>query len=85
MINWFTNESSSGRVYYSTSPLVLTETFTDVLVSGGFVGMTDTLFKTSHGVNLSNLQSNTLYYYMIYTVDANGNVTVSWPSTFTTR
>jgi peptidoglycan hydrolase-like protein with peptidoglycan-binding domain len=83
-VNWNTNESAKGVVYYNTSPLVLTELPNNVLVSGGNSMMTDTNFRTSQSVSITGLSSNTTYYYMIYTTDQTGNVTVSWPSTFRT-
>jgi len=35
-------------------------------------------------VSLQNLQPNTTYFYLIYTTDQKGNVSVTWPSTFQT-
>ncbi len=84
IIHWDTNEMTTGVVYYNSSPLNLTESYNDVFVNGGYVTMSDANFKTSRDVTLSNLMSNTTYYYMIYTKDANGNVSVSWPTTFRT-
>lgn len=83
-VNWVTNESAQGVVYYSTSPLVTYENPHSVTVTGSNSAMTDTNFRTSQSVSLQNLQANTTYYYMIYTTDQNGNVSVSWPSTFQT-
>lgn len=84
-VSWNTNESATGIVYYSTSPLVLTEYFNSVGVSGGNSVMTDMNLRTSQNVSVQNLQNNTLYYYMIYTTDQSGNVSVTWPSTFRTN
>lgn len=85
-VGWNTNESAKAIVYYSTSPLVTYERENSVDVSGNLVmtGMTDTSVRSSHLVSLSNLQSNTTYYYMIYTTDQSGNVSVTVPSTFRT-
>jgi len=33
----------------------------------------------------SNLQSDTVYYYLIYTTDQSGNVSVTWPASFHTN
>lgn len=82
-VNWNTNESSKGVVYYSASPLVTYENLNSVNVSGS-TAMTDTNFRTSQSVALSGLQPNTTYYYLVYTTDQEGNVSVSWPSTFQT-
>ncbi len=83
MVNWNTSELSKGVVYYSTSPLVTYERENSVDVSGS-VAMTDSNFRASQSVSLQGLQTLTTYYYMIYTTDQSGNVTVTWPSTFVT-
>lgn len=82
-IGWGTTENAKGLVYYSTSPLSLTEYIHSVGVSG-VSAMTDTNFHTSQNVSLQNLTANTTYYYMVYTTDQAGNVSVTWPSTFQT-
>jgi peptidoglycan hydrolase-like protein with peptidoglycan-binding domain len=82
-VNWNTNESAKGVVYYSTSPLSTYEQMHSVDVTGA-VAMTDANSRMVHSVALSNLQPNTTYYYMIYTTDLNGNVSVTWPASFQT-
>jgi peptidoglycan hydrolase-like protein with peptidoglycan-binding domain len=82
-ISWNTNESAKGVIYYSTSPLVTYERENSVDVNGNTV-MTDASMRTYQNVALNNLQSNTTYYYMIYTTDQSGNVSVTSPSTFRT-
>lgn len=82
-VNWSTNNLARGVVYYSTSPLVTYERENSVDVSGQ-MAMTDTNSRNSQNVAISNLQPNTTYYYMVYATDQNGNVSVTWPSTFTT-
>jgi peptidoglycan hydrolase-like protein with peptidoglycan-binding domain len=82
-VSWNTSESATGTVYYSTSPLVTNELDNAVTVSGS-TAYTDTNIHTSQSVYLSNLQANTVYYYLIYTTDQNGNVSVTWPKTFQT-
>ena len=82
-VNWATNENAKGVVYYSPSPLVITEQTNSAIVSGN-TAMTDTNLRSSQSVALSGLQPNTVYYYLIYTTDQNGNVSVTWPSTFQT-
>lgn len=80
---WNTNEASKGVVYYSNVPLTTYENTNSVNVSGT-TAMTDTNLNISQNVALSNLQANTTYYYMIYTTDASGYVSVTWPATFQT-
>ena len=82
-VSWNTNEFAKGVVYYSTSPLTTYENANSVNVSGNST-MTDTNFKNAQNVSLQNLQPNTTYYYLIYSTDQNGNVSVTWPSTFQT-
>lgn len=85
--SWVTNEQTVGQVYWSISPLALSEATgprqqpyvsgTLALDSGGL--------QTSHTVTVSNLQSNTIYYYLVRGVDSNGNMTMIWPSSFRTN
>lgn len=82
-INWNTDEIAKGAVYYSTSPLTTYERANSVDVNG-MVAMTDLNLKSSQAITLSNLQANTTYYYMIYVTDQNGDVSVTWPSSFQT-
>lgn len=83
VLNWTTNDMAKGVVYYSTSPLSTYERQNSVDVSG-FTAMTDSNFRNVQSVVLSNLQANTTYYYLIYTTNQAGNVSVTWPSTFQT-
>lgn len=82
-VNWNTNVFAKGVVYYSSSPLVTYERTNSVDVSGN-TAMTDAGFKTSQSVSIHGLLSNTPYYYLIYSTDQAGNVSVSWPSSFKT-
>ena len=82
-VAWNTNEFAKGMVYYSSTPLTTYERVNAVDVSGT-VAMTDANYYTSQGVALSNLLANTTYYYMVYTTDQSGNVSVTWPSNFKT-
>lgn len=85
-IRWNTNEGSRGRVNYSTSPLVLMESNgnTGSLSVSGAPSATESTPLIAHSISLSNLTPRTRYYYLIYTVDADGNETVTWPTTFLT-
>ncbi len=83
VVSWNTNEYAQGLVYYSTSPLVTYENVNSVNVSGQ-TAMTDSNNRTSQSVSIQNLQPNTTYYYLVYTTDQDGNVSVTWPSTFHT-
>ena len=81
--SWNTNEMAKGLVYYSTSPLTLGEHETYVDVSG-MTAMTDSNNRTSQNVYIPNLQAGTTYYYLAYSTDPTGNVTITWPASFTT-
>ncbi len=83
VINWNTDELARGVVYYSTSPLGIYERTNSVDVTGNSV-MSDASFRNSQSVSTQALQPNTTYYYLIYTTDQDGNVSVTWPSTFKT-
>ncbi len=80
---WGTNVPAQGIVYYSTTPLTTYEHENSVDVSG-FTALTDASARTSQNVSLTNLQAGTTYYYLIYTTGQNGDVSVTWPSTFMT-
>jgi len=84
-IDWRTSESSTATVFYDDSPISLTEgtAFTDVNVSGSrFLAHAD--LQTSHDANLTGLDSDTRYYYVVYVKDAAGNESLTWPETFNT-
>lgn len=83
IVNWNTNENAKGVVYYSTTPLVLGEHSTYVDVSG-FTAMTDAGYRGNQSVAISGLTANTIYYYLVYTTDMDGNVSVTWPAIFQT-
>lgn len=82
-IAWNTNEQARGAVYYSTSPLMVSEQLTSVTITGA-TATGDAILRTSQNMGFANLQNDSVYYYMIHAVDANGNVSVTWPSTFRT-
>lgn len=83
--SWNTNENASALVYYSTSPLIMTEAGSSMGVNiSGSSFLVHTDLRTTHSGTLTGLQSNTRYYYVAYTRDGSGNVTVSTQSTFQT-
>lgn len=82
-ISWNTNENSSAVVYYSTSPIAMNEGPSVTIGGSSILAHTD--MRSSHSVMITSLNSNTTYYYVLYVRDANGNESVSWPSTFRTN
>ena len=76
-ITWTTNEKADSRVWYSTiPPLVVTTDSTMNAISTDFV--------LSHYVALSNLISDTIYYFIVNSTDRAGNNDISEQKTFTT-
>jgi peptidoglycan hydrolase-like protein with peptidoglycan-binding domain len=78
-INWTTDEAATGKIFFSTAPLQVYETWTDAIVTGAQVASQDNTYKNSQSLTIPNLARNTTYYYMIYVVDQNGNVSVTDP------
>ncbi|MFM2357798.1 MAG: hypothetical protein RJA61_535 [Candidatus Parcubacteria bacterium] len=85
-VSWNTTENAAGIVYYSQFPLVLTEASanTPVNVSGSSF-LTNSDIRSSHSGTITNLQSSTNYNYVIYSRDASGNESITWPALFRTQ
>ncbi len=85
-VHWMTNESASGKVFFSSTPLSYSEAAGPGALPtiNGNVGMTDLGLRTVQDVALSGLNPSTTYYYVIQVTDQSGNTSVTWPSTFTT-
>ena len=83
-IGWSTDEMANGIVYFSTQPLTMSESETDAFISGN-TAMTDSSRRMSQSVVINNLQSNTTYYYALYTKDASNNVTIRLQDTLRTN
>lgn len=85
VISWGTDTLAHGKVYYSRSPVVLgDEGRAKYLEVSGDVAMTDGNLHSSQAVSISGLQANTTYYYVIYTTDQSGNLSITWPKSFQT-
>lgn len=83
LFNWSTNESATGRVYYSTSPLQMNEgdiRSNGFAVTSGQVGSFDTIARMGQSSSVTGLMPNTTYYYTIVATDLNGNVSVVGPN-----
>lgn len=86
-ITWVTNIATQGQVYWNNIPLQFNEATgprqqpyvsgTLALDAGGL--------QTNHTVVISNLQPNTVYYYLVRGVDSVGDMSMTWPSTFRTN
>lgn len=82
-INWTTPVATRATVYYSTTPLSTYENDNSVTISGSTA--TASNYQTTQSLQISGLSTGTTYYYTIYTTDQNGNVNMTWPSTFRTN
>lgn len=64
-VAWTTNEASTSRIDYGTSPGLLTSAITSATMA------------TAHAVNLPNLEPGTTYYYRVTSADTAGNPATS--------
>ncbi len=81
--SWNTNELATAKIYYYTSPITMNEGDINSVGFGstnGYTAYNDNLARTSQQVTISNLQSNTVYYYVIVATDLQGNVSVVGPN-----
>ena len=83
-INFSTNEPVKVTVFYDVNPISWSEATTSfgVPTISGSTNI-DTTFSSSKQITLSNLSANSTYHYTVMTTDMNGNISVTWPSTFT--
>ncbi|MEQ1561446.1 MAG: peptidoglycan-binding protein [Nitrospira sp.] len=83
--NWSTSENSSAIIYYSTSPISMIEgSPTSSVTIGGNSFLVHADLRVSHTGTLTNLNPNTVYNYVVYVRDGNGNESITWPATFQT-
>ncbi len=86
VIGWITNESAAALVYYSTSPLVVTEgSGSSAVTISGTSLVVHTDLRTAHSATITGLQSATTYYYVIYVKDGSGNESVTSQASFKTN
>lgn len=74
-INFMTNVSATGKVWYSTTSPVNPSTSLSAMGNAN---------ATVHAITLTNLSANTRYYFVIEARDSAGGVTTSTTFTFTT-
>ncbi len=75
-IRWLTDKPSTGMVWFDTS--------SPVTRGAPSTGVGHTEFLTDHMLVLPPLLPNTVYYYLIQSMDAGGNVSITGESSFTT-
>lgn len=82
-VTFNTDEVTTARVVYYTTPLMFNEGDINSMGFGPIGGLST--YSTSgssksHTVTLLNLQPNTVYYYTVIATDASGNVSVWGPN-----
>lgn len=85
-ITWSTNELTRAKVYYDAANIYMTEAagqMTEPSISGSLAQ--NAALNMNHSITLPNLQSGRLYQYVIVAADAQGNVSMTMPATFTTQ
>jgi len=75
IISWATNEIAAGKVYFSTTTPVVLGTATNTGT---------TTASLLHSFSVASLTANTVYYYVVQSVDAVGNIATSTEQSFTT-
>ena len=78
-VMWNTNEVAQGTVYYSTLPISVVEASgPSGRVSIGGTAMADgDGMTTSHSATIAGLSPGTTYYFVLHSVDAQNNESVS--------
>lgn len=90
-INWTANEAARGKVYYSTSPIRISNVFDATGVFSGEPTVSGTLAsydgiaRTSQSVDIGGLAANTTYYYLISVLDSSNNLSITSPAFFRTN
>ncbi|PIR47129.1 MAG: hypothetical protein COV07_00435 [Candidatus Vogelbacteria bacterium CG10_big_fil_rev_8_21_14_0_10_45_14] len=89
-VAWGASEMARGKLYYSTSPLRLSNTFdatgfsSGEIIVNGTLASYDGIAKMSHLTNIDGLTPNTTYYYLALVLDASNNVSITKPAFFVT-
>lgn len=85
-LNWNTNENASAIVYYSSSPIQMTEASASTGVNiGGSSILVNSNLQSSHSATITGLLPNTNYNYVVYVRDGSGNENITWPAMFHTN
>lgn len=78
VISWKTNETTSSTIFYSTITPVNTTT-------ASITKVVNNTLKKEHSLSIPNLTSNTLYHFILKSVDASNNVSTSNELSFRTN
>src|SRR3989344_3608963 len=84
---WTTNEPTQGQVYWDTLLLRADEATgpRQLPYVSGTLALDAGGYQTNHTVTVSNLQANTIYYYLVRGIDSVGNMSMTWPTSFRTN
>ncbi len=81
-VSWNTNEATLGQMFYDTAILRGNEETGDhqlPYVSGTLVSDNGG-YKINHSVTITNLVPNTIYYFLVRSIDSGSNMSMTWPS-----
>ena len=84
-IAWTNNEPTVGQLFWSTTPIQSDEAtgpHQTPYVSGTLAVDAAGNLQTNHTITISNLQTNTTYYYLVRSIDSAGNITMTFSSPF---
>ncbi|MEN9613980.1 MAG: hypothetical protein RLZZ347_287 [Candidatus Parcubacteria bacterium] len=86
-ISWSTSELARGQVFYDVNPIRFdeAESHADVPYVSGILASNNTDFRVAQSVSLTNLQPNTIYYYLVRATDGSGNMTMTVSNMFRTN
>lgn len=83
-LTWSTDELATAKVFYHTSPILMSEGDINSVGFGALTGQVatnDGLARNAQQVTINGLQHNTVYYYVVVATDLKGNVSVWNPNT----
>ncbi len=85
-ITWNTSELTRSKVYYDSANIYMTEAAGQMAEPGvSGTAVQDNALSMTHSVSIPNLGSGRIYQYVIVSVDAQGNASMTKPATFTTQ
>jgi peptidoglycan hydrolase-like protein with peptidoglycan-binding domain len=83
-IRWNTNEVTQGRILYQPGFPTMIEGSATMPASVSGNPISSSAQGMTHAISISNLPAATTYHYVIEARDPQGNISYTWPYTFTT-